>query len=193
MSRKHRSGCHVIVLLFVLPFVSDSSARAQTPTESDRARKAALSMLHSREIPEAMLPCTPEEAKWWQDLRKAGKAVQDSRGGKKEKEKFLRLLQEGQEKSHQPPIPDWRALVLSRLPPNYSEAARRRQKKGSIALVVELRPDGFVGEVEVVQKLEPGLDQNAIEAARRTVFLPRVKDRKFVSFLMPMTMSFNIY
>jgi len=193
MSQKHRISCQVIVVLLVLPFVLIASALAQSPPESDRARKAALNMLHQREVPEATLPCTPEEAKWWQNLRKAAKAVQDTRGGKREKEKFLGLLQEGQEKSYQPPIPDWRALVLNRLLPSYSEAARRRQIKGSIALVVELRQDGFVGEVEVVKGLDPGLDQNAIEAARRTVFLPRVKDRKFVPFLMPMTMSFNIY
>ena len=197
MSRQHRISFQVIVvlftLLFILPFVLKGSALAQSATDSDRARKAALRMLHSREVPEATLPCTPEEAKWWQDLRKAAKAVQDTRGGKKEKEKFLGLLQEGQEKSYQPPTPDRGALVLSRAEPTYSEAARRKQIKGSIALVIELRWDGFVGEVDVVQGLEPGLDQNAIEAARRTVFLPRVKDRKFVSFQLPTTMSFDIY
>jgi TonB family protein len=186
-SQKHRIGCHVVIVFFVLA----GSALAQTPPESDRARKAALRMLHQREIPEATLPCTPEEGKWWQDLRKAAKAVQDTRGGRKEKKKFLRLLQEGQARSYQPPIPDRGALVLSKLPPNYSEAARRKQKKGSIALVVELRADGFVGEVQVVQGLDRDLDENAIEAARRTVFLPRVKDRKFVRFMLPVTMSFD--
>ena len=186
----HRSSCQVVVTMIL--FLLTGIARAQSPNDSDRARKAALNMLHSREVPEATLPCSPDEAEWWQGLRKAAKAVQDTKGGKKEKEKFLRLLQEGQEKSYQPPIPDRGALVLSRLPPNYSEAARRKQKKGSIALVVELRADGFVGEVEVVQGLDRDLDENAIEAARRTVFLPRVKDRKFVGFMLPVTMSFDI-
>lgn len=193
MSRSHSISCPAIVILFVLLSFLLASAPAQTPTDSDRARKAALSMLHRGEIPEATLPCTPEENKWWQDLRKAAKAVQDTRGGKKEKEKFLGLLQEGQDKSYQPPIPNRGTLMLSKAEPIYSEAARRKQIKGSIALVVELRADGFVGEVEVVQGLEQSLDQNAVEAARRTIFLPRVKDRKFVPFLMPMTMSFNIY
>src|SRR6266446_3290636 len=160
MSLDHRISCQLVVILIL--FVLIGVARAQSPNDSDRARKAALNMLHSREVPEATLPCTPDEAKWWQGLRKAATAVQDTKGGKKEKEKFLRLLQEGQEKSYQPPIPDRAALVLSRLPPNYSEAARRMQKRGSIALVVELRADGFVGEVEVVQGLDPDLNENAI-------------------------------
>ena len=197
MSRMHRIGRHPIIvlftLLFVLPLISKAGALAQTPTESDSARKAAIRMLHSREVPEATLPCTPGEAKWWQDLRKAAKAVQDTRGGKKEAELYLALLREGQEKSYRPPIEDRGALVLSRAIAPYSKEARQKQIKGSIALVVELRPDGFVGEVEVVKGLEQSLDQNAIEAAQRTVFLPRVKNRKFVPFRMPMTMSFDIY
>jgi TonB family protein len=178
-----------IVLLLVLT----GGALTQSPTESDRARKSALQMARGHEIPAATLPCSPEEAKWWEDLRAAGKAVQETRGDKKEKEKFLRLLQQGQEKSYQPPIPDNRVIVLSKTPPRYSEAARRKMIRGTVAMVVELRPDGFVGEVEIVQGLDPGLDENAAEAARRTIFLPPVKDRKFVSFRMPMTMSFNIF
>ena len=189
MSPEYRFACRLLVTLFLL----SGSALAQTPADSDRARKTALNMLHSREVPPASLPCSPAEAKWWADLRKAAKAVQDSRGSKRERKKYLALLQAGQEKSYQPPIADRPALVLSRTQPAYSEAARRRQIKGSVALVVELRPDGFVGNVEVVQGLEASLDENAMEAARHTVFLPRVKDRKFVPFVMPVTMSFNIY
>lgn len=188
MSLKRLSGCAAILILLAI-----TSALAQTPSESDRARHAALRMANGRQIPEASLPSTPEEAKWWQELRKAAKAVQDTRGGKREKAKYLALLQVGQEKSYQPPIPDQAALVLSRTPPKYSEAARQKQIKGTVALVLELRPDGFVGEVEVVQGLGHGLDQNAIDAAHETVFLPKVKNRKFERSLLPATMSFNVY
>lgn len=173
--------------------VCTGTALAQSQTDSDRARKIALQMARRHEIPEASLPCTPEEAKWWHDLRAAAKAVEETRGGKKEKQKFLDLLQEGQGKSYQPPIPNRPITVLSRAEPSYNEAARRKKIKGTVALVVELRPDGFVGEVEIVQGLGSGLDENAAEAARKVIYLPAVKDRKFMSFRMPMTMSFNIY
>ena len=169
------------------------SVLAQTPTEPDRARQTALSMLRHNEIPEASLDCSPEEAKWWSDLRIAAMRVQENRWGKKEKDKFLRLLHEGEQKSYQPPVPNRSITVLSRAEPRYTEEARRKKIKGSVALVVEVRPDGYVGEVEVVQGLDAGLDENAVEAAHRIVFLPPVKDRKFVAFRMPMTMSFNIY
>jgi len=189
MSLKFASGGAVMVVLLALVI----SVLAQTPSESDRARRAALRMVNARGIPEATLPCTPEEAKWWQELRQAAKAVQETRGGKREKRKYLALLQVGQEKSYQLPIPDQGALVLSRSEPKYSEAAMNKQIKGTIALVLELRPDGYVGEVEVVQGLGYGLDQNAIDAAHGTVFLPKVKNRKFERFLLPATMSFNVY
>lgn len=194
--QRQNAACRTLKIHFTciaLLLVCTGGALGQAPTEAERARQMALQMVRHNEIPEATLSCTPEEAKWWQDLRKAATAVRETRGGKKEKEKFLGLLQLGQEKSYQPPIPDSRVFVLSRAEPRYTEQARRKLIKGSIALVVELRPDGFVGEVEIVQALDPGLDENAKVAARHTVFLPRVKDRKFVSFHMPMTMSFNIY
>jgi TonB family protein len=193
MSLKLGKTCRLVFALLALTLLVGASALAQTPTEADRARRAALRMANGREIPEATLPCTPEEAKWWQDLRKAAKAVQESRGGKREKQKYLALFQLGVEQSYQPPIPDQGALVLSRTQPSYSEAARQKMAKGTIALVVELRPDGFVGEVEVVQGLGSGLDQNAIDAAHETVFLPKIKNRKFERFLLPVTMSFSVY
>lgn len=192
MSFKPLSRRTTDISLLVLLLVLLTNTLAQTPSEADRARRAARRMANAREVPEATLPCTPEEAKWWQDLRKAAKAVQENQGAKKEKEKYLALLKRGREKSYQPPIPDQAALVLSRTPPHYSEAARAKQINGTVALVVELRADGFVGEVEVVQGLGHGLDQSAVDAAHETVFLPRVKDRKFERALLPSTMSFNV-
>ena len=186
--------CSLIVFLFVCT----GSALGQSPgtqatTDLERARKSALQMARGREIPEATLPCTPEEAAWWQDLRKAAQAVREARYGWKVREKFLALLHQGQEKSYRPPVADSRAFVLSRAEPIYSEKARKKGIRGSVSSVVELRPDGFVGEVEIVKGLGYGLDEAVADAAHRTVFLPAIKDRKFVSFQMPMVMSFNLY
>ena len=61
------------------------------------------------------------------------------------------------------------------------------------AMAVELLPDGTVGEVKVAQGLDPGLDQMAIASARKLIFVPAIKNRKFVSVWSPMTMGFNIY
>ena len=178
--------------VFILSLIITGGAFAQsTPaqSESERAEKMALNALRRREIPEATLPASPEEATWWNDLRTAGNAVRSSMGSKKEAKKFLGLLAEGQEKSYQPPIPDRGATLLHQVPFESTAESREKNVSGSLAMVVELRPDGTVGEVKIVQGLGYGLDEKAAEAARQLIFLPAVKERKFVSFHMPMTMS----
>jgi hypothetical protein len=60
-------------------------------------------------------------------------------------------------------------------------------------LLVEFRSDGFIGEVTVTRSLDDVLDEKAIEAARRVVFLPAVRDGKFVNTSQPVEMSFRVY
>jgi len=178
-------------ILFLSLVITSGAFAQSTPaqTDSDRAEKRALEGLRRREIPEATLACTAYEARWWSDLRSAGAAVRNTIGGKKEAKKFLGLLAEGQAKSYQPPISDRGVTLLNQVPLASTKESRQQNISGELALVVELRPDGTVGEVKIVQGLGYGLDETAKEAARQMTFLPAVKDRKFVSFRMPMTMS----
>ncbi|HMG73455.1 MAG TPA: TonB family protein [Pyrinomonadaceae bacterium] len=188
MAQTFTTCCKILFLSLVI--TSGVFAQSTPPqTDSDRAEKRALEGLRRREIPEATLPCTAYEARWWSDLRSAGAAVRSTIGGKKETKKFLGLLAEGQAQSYQPPIPDRGATLLDQVPLQSTEESRKKNISGELALVVELRPDGTVGEVKIVQGLGYGLDEKAAAAARRMIFLPAVKDRKFVSFRMPMTMS----
>ena len=188
MARSLRFTCNSIALLLVLT----GGALAQSPRSRDLGRTVIAERRPPREIPAATLPCTSEEAKWWEELRKAAHAVQESRG-RKERDKFLDLLQQGQDKSYQPPIPDTKTIVLNKAFPSYSDEARRKRVSGSVILEVELRPDGFVGDVRIVRGLGHGLDERAADAARLTTFLPPVKDRKFTAFRLQMMMSFDIY
>lgn len=183
----------IFIALAVVLFATSGAAVAQSTNDQDWAKKRALEMIRAHEVPEATLPCTPDEAQWWNDLRAAGKAVNASGGRRQEREKFIALLKEGRDKSYQVPIPDGGARFLWKSEPLYTDEARNKLIKGSIAMVVELLPDGTVGEARIVQALDPGLDRNAQEAARRTVFLPKIKDRKFVVSFVPMTMSFDVY
>ena len=177
---------------FFLTLLITGGVLAQSPppqSDSERAEKMALAGLRRREIPEATLPALPDETRWWNDLRTAGNAVRTSMGSKKETKKYLEILAEGREKSYQPPIPDRGATLLHQVPFESTSESREKNVNGSLAMVVELLPDGTVGEVKIVQGLGYGLDEKAAEAARKIVFLPAVKDRKFVSFHLPMTMS----
>ena len=180
-------------MLFTMGLLMCAGVFAQSQTGADRASQQAVKAVHSRDIPEASLPCTPDEAKWWADLRIAAKAISPARAGKTETEKFMRLIKEGIEKSYQLPVADRYPTFLWRAVPQYTEQARAQKISGSVALAVELLPDGTVGEVKVAQGLDPGLDKMAIETARKLIFLPAIKNRKFVSLWTPMTMSFNIY
>ena len=180
-------ACAVLILVWT------GAAIAQSTTERDNAAKQAMAALRRREVPEATLPCTPAEAQWWNDLRAAGKAVRETRASKKTKEAFIALLKEGRDKSYQVPIEDSGARFLLMAEPEYTPEARNKKIRGSVALVVELLPDGTVGDAQVVQGLNPGLDQKALEAARKLIFLPKIKDRKFISLFTPMTMTYDIF
>ena len=182
-----------ICLVVSVMVAGTAAAFAQSQTDADRASQAAVKALHSRDVPPASLPCTADEAKWWEDLRTAAKAINPARAGKAETEKLVHLIKEGIDKSYQIPVPDHYAILLWRAVPQYTDEARNKKINGSVALAVELLPDGTVGEVKVAQSLDPGLDKMAIAAARKMIFVPAIKGRKFVSVWSPMTMGFNIY
>jgi len=115
------------------------------------------------------------------------------RPGDKQKKKFASVLHEAAAKSYKPPIPDTRPVFLHRTEPQYTEEARRRNISGTVILQVELLADGSVGTVKVLKGLSAGLNENAIEAARKTVFLPAVKNREFVTASIRMEMSFYLF
>ena len=181
-----------------LLFLSVSSASAQVqielkPNEKPSAEKKVQSSESRRQIPEGSLNCSPEECAWWNALREAGDEVRLSRGDKKDRKRFADLLQEGVTKSYNAPIPDRKPTVLVQAFPQYTEAGRRNKINGIITLRVEFLADGTVGKVQPLNQLGSGLDENAAAAARKAVFLPAIKDGKFVPFVSQVQMSFNVY
>ena len=145
-------------------------------------------------VPEASLPCTPEEQAWWKELREAGNDLKGNyRAGDKQKKRFLSALRESTAKSLKPPIPNSRPVVLYKTEPHYTEAARRRGSAGTISIQAELLADGTVGDIKILQSLDPDLDESAAAAARKTIFLPAVKDREFVTAYIRLVMNFNLY
>jgi TonB family protein len=162
-------------------------ATAQVPTDHYRIFRAP------REIPEASLPCSPEEDTWWQALRKAGNAVRRSKGGKKELRTFAELLNEGTAKSYKVPISDQRPINLNAAEPQYSEEGRSRNISGTVMLSAVVLPDGTLDQVRITKGLGFGLDEKAIEAARKNTFFPGVKNQAFVRTFIQLEMNFNIY
>lgn len=109
------------------------------------------------------------------------------------RQNYFRLLRQGTENSYRAPIRDTgRVVVLYTGSPNYTETARRNKTMGRVKLQAEFRADGTVGAVEVRQGLGDGLDQQAIEAIRRVVFLPATRDRMFVTISKSVEVDFNL-
>jgi len=164
-----------------------AAASAQTPHDQYRILRAP------REIPEASLPCSPEEDAWWKAVRKAGTALRRSKGGKKELTKFTELLNEAAAKSYKVPVADQRPLSVNAAEPEYSEEGRARNINGVVMLSAVVLPDGTLDKVRITKGLGFGLDEKAIEAARKTTFLPGVKNGAFVRTFIQLEMNFNIY
>lgn len=144
-------------------------------------------------IPEATLPASPEEQKWWDELRRVGEDIRLRKGGDKARKRFAELLKDGGTKSYAPPLDESRVVFLSKAMPNYTEEARRRRIRGNITLDVEFLADGTIGQVKPLGSLGAGLDESAMAAARKCMFLPAIKDRKFVASRLPVVMSFYMY
>ncbi|MDQ3801700.1 MAG: energy transducer TonB [Acidobacteriota bacterium] len=66
-----------------------------------------------------------------------------------------------------------RPLIALRKPrAPYSDKARQKDIKGSVRLKIFFKPDGQIGEITVLQKLDGGLTEEAIKAARKIKFVP---------------------
>lgn len=88
---------------------------------------------------------------------------------------------------------DVKARITRFFPPEYSEEARRHQVTGVVILKVVFSSTGEVTNVQVISGLPYGLSEKAIEAARKTKFVPAMKNGKFVATWMQMEMNFNLY
>jgi len=174
-----------LVLLIVL--TSCVVASAQAPGHQN------LVFGPPREIPDATLPCAPDEETWWKAVRKAGNSLRRGKGRKKEVAQFSELLNEGVAKSYKVPIADQRPLRISSAEPQYTDEARSRNIIGTVLLSALVLPDGSMDQIRVLRGLGFGLDEKSIDAARASIFLPGVKDGKFIKSFVQLEMNFNIY
>ena len=106
---------------------------------------------------------------------------------------YLGLLREGKEKGYRVPLPDNRVIVLHRVPARYTNAAREAKAKGVIVLSIEFRADGTIKVLKIERGLGFGLDEKAVAAAQKIIFLPEIKDGTFVKMPSGLEFSFNLY
>jgi TonB family protein len=102
-------------------------------------------------------------------------------------------------KSETAPAPDYRVgggvaapVLLQKTEPMYSELARRSKVQGTTMLYVQISPDGRPTQMHVVKRLGMGLDQKAMEAAKRWKFKPGMKDGKPVTVEATIEVNFRL-
>ena len=83
--------------------------------------------------------------------------------------------------------------VIRRVPPVYTEAARRRGIEGSVLLRALVLPDGSVANVSVIRSLDAasGLDRQAVEALRQWRFEPARTNGEPVRAFVQVEMNFT--
>jgi TonB family protein len=83
-------------------------------------------------------------------------------------------------------------VMVKEVKPQYSPEAKKAKIEGSVTLECVVQTDGAVGEVHVTKSLDPGLDQEAIKAAKQWRFEPGTKDGKPVPVVITLEMTFTL-
>ena len=88
---------------------------------------------------------------------------------------------------------DRRPFIAFKPEPSYTDEARQHALTGSVLLKVIFTADGAVTSIKVASGMPYGLEENAIEAAKKIRFIPAMKDGKLVSTWMQLEYNFNLY
>ena len=82
--------------------------------------------------------------------------------------------------------------VLADTKPVYTPEAMTSGIEGSVLLECVVNADGTVGDVRVMERLDPGLDAQAEKALKAWRFIPGTKDGTAVPVLVQVEMSFAL-
>jgi TonB family protein len=85
-------------------------------------------------------------------------------------------------------------VKLKEVRPQYTSDAMRAKVQGTVLLQCVVKPDGTVGNVEVIRSLDPtfGLDQEAVKAAKQWLFRPGMRMGEPVSVLVTIELTFTL-
>lgn len=74
-----------------------------------------------------------------------------------------------------------------------NEKAIKDKESGALPLRAVFSSSGHVTTIRAVSGLPYGLTERAIEAARRIIFIPAIKDGRYVSQYIQIEYNFNLY
>jgi TonB family protein len=76
--------------------------------------------------------------------------------------------------------------------PKYTKDAKEAKIQGTVKLEVVINSDGTVGDVSVLQGIDSGLDQNAVDTVKTWTFHPATKDGKPVAVRAKIEINFRL-
>jgi len=79
--------------------------------------------------------------------------------------------------------------LVHKVEPEYSEDARKAKYTGTVVLYIEIEPNGHPTHIRVARSLGMGLDEKAIEAVQKWIFVPGKENGKAVT--VPATVEVN--
>jgi len=82
--------------------------------------------------------------------------------------------------------------VISKVEPEYTNEARRKNISGNVLLSLVVDKDGIPKNIKVLSPLDPGLDQKAIESVSKWRFSPGMKNGIAVAVLAQVEVSFRL-
>jgi protein TonB len=82
--------------------------------------------------------------------------------------------------------------LLREVKADYTDEARRRGVRGEVLLEVVVRRDGTVGDVNVIRRLDPGLDDRAARAVRQWRFAPATRRGVAVDVVVEVAVEFSL-
>ena len=82
--------------------------------------------------------------------------------------------------------------VVKQVRAGYTEKAMNARVEGNVALDAVVLTDGKVGDVTVIESLDEGLDQQAIESLKQWEFKPGLKDGEPVAVRVRIIISFAL-
>jgi TonB family protein len=82
--------------------------------------------------------------------------------------------------------------IVSRIEPAYSEQARKAGLQGIIVVYTEVTPEGRLQNIQVLQGLGMGMDEQAAERIRQWKFEPATRDGKPIRVMMPVEINFSL-
>jgi protein TonB len=83
-------------------------------------------------------------------------------------------------------------LLLSQIEPEYTDAARKARAMGRVTLRGIVQTNGIMTDIQIVEGLGFGLDENAIAAVQQWRFRPGMRNSEPVSMYISVTLTFSL-